>query len=439
MKNQLFSFVAVIAMLSSCSVYEKMPTVSFRGPTLQGVQTQLDLEEIKVHLGLRFLFRNPLKKDITVPEHQFTLKMNGQALPFNLQRKEAFKVPAEGQQLVTYTFTFDLSPNGPLKNLNILGRDNYYEFETKVEVDLKALGIKVPTTLGKLPLKKHELEFSFGDTIRLPLLPVVKPAPQIAKVQFLGSMETFNLEPVKNAMTPMVDILLDATFDSEPIDPFVDMLLNSTVTVLLPTTAPPFFKTQNINLGNHIVDNLLTPINPDAPDLWSDFKSNMQPGEVNVMNHLVNTFLEPINNQSSENWTQFKQKWNQFKNSDLNFEYPGPGVTGLQIEVPFVIHNPNSFPIQAPAVFATAAEGNYEPLGFQAVPATNGAIPGGTDRQMKLFLTLDWSQGNQSILDFIQGKSFQPRLRGRTSIDLGYDLMDLEIDIPINLQSSSGN
>lgn len=438
MKNTLVLF-ATLLVLTNCSVYEKLPTVSFRGPTLQGVQTQLDLEEIKVHLGLRFLFRNPLKKDITVPEHQFTLKINGQDLPFNLQRKDAFKVPAEGQQMVTYTFTFDLSPNGPLKNLNILGRDNYYEFETKVEVDLKALGIKVPTSLGKLPLKKHELEFSFGDTIRLPLLPVVKPAPQIAKVQFLGSMESFNLEPVKNAMTPMVDLMLDATFDSEPLDPFVELLLDSKVTVLLPTTTPPFFKTQELNVAEHIVDNLLSQIDEDAPDLWEDFKGKLQPGEVNVMNHLVNTFLEPVNSQSSENWAQFKQQWDQFKNSDLKFEYPGPGVTGLQIEVPFVIHNPNTFPIQAPAVFATASEGNYQPLGFQAIPTNDGAIPSGADRQMKLYLSLDWSQGSQNILDFIQGKSFQPRLRGRTSIDLGYDLMDLEIDIPINLQTSSGN
>lgn len=438
MNNQLFSLLAILVLLSSCSVYEKMPTVSFRGPTLQGVQTQLDLEEIKVHLGLRFLFRNPLKKNIIIPEHQFTLKMNGQPLPFNLQRKESFTVAAESQELVTYTFTFDLSPNGPLKNFNVLGRDNYYEFETKVEVDLKALGIKVPTTLGKLPLKKHELEFSFGDTIRLPLLPVVKPAPQVASVKFLGSMESFNLEPIKNAMTPMVDILLDATYDSEPLDPFVDLLLNASVDVWSPTATNPFRK-KSVNLGNHIVNTLLAPINSDAPDLWDDFKSKMKPGEINIMDHLIDNFLEPVNNQSAENWTQFKQNWDQFKDSDLNFQYPGPGVTGLQIEIPFVIHNPNTFPIHAPSVFAAASEGNYQPVSFQAIPVSNSGIAGGADQQMKLFLTLDWSQGNQSILDFIQGKSFQPKLRGKTSIDLGYDLMNVEIDIPINLQSSSGN
>lgn len=438
MKTKIL-FLSALLLLASCKVYEKLPTVSFRGPTLQGVQTALDLEDIKVNLGLRFLFRNPLKKDIVIPEHQFTLKIDGRPLPFNVQRKASFTLAAESQKMVVYAFTFDLDPNGPLKDLQVLGKDSYYEFETKVELDLKALGIKIPTALGKLPLKKHELEFSIGDTIRLPLLPEVKPAAQMASVRFLGTMETFNLEPIKDAMAPMVDIFLDATFDSELTDPFVDLLLNSTVDVLLPTASPPFFKNQSINLGDHIVDNLLKPLHPDADDLWDDFKTKMKPGQVNMMDHLVGNFLEPINSQADENWAQFKQKWQQFKNSELNFQYPGPGVTGLQIEVPFVIHNPNSFPIQAPSVFATAAEGNYEPLGFQAIPTTNGTIAGGADQQMKLFLTLDWSNGNQSLLDFMQGQSFQPRLKGRTSIDMGYDLMEVEIDIPLNLQSFSQN
>ena len=86
MKNFLPALFCLL-LLNSCSVYEKIPTVSFRGPTLQGVQTQFDLEEVKVDLGLKFLFKNPLGKDILVPEHQFTMFLNGQQIPGNLQRQ----------------------------------------------------------------------------------------------------------------------------------------------------------------------------------------------------------------------------------------------------------------------------------------------------------------------------------------------------------------
>ena len=50
MRSLIPVFFSLI-LLSSCSVYENIPTVSFRGPTLQGVQTKVDLQEVKVDLG----------------------------------------------------------------------------------------------------------------------------------------------------------------------------------------------------------------------------------------------------------------------------------------------------------------------------------------------------------------------------------------------------
>jgi hypothetical protein len=422
-------------LLCTCSVYEKIPNVQFRGPTLQAVQSNINLKQLKIDLGLRFLFVNPLKKAIVVPDHSFVMKLNGQELPGQLQKKSSFQVPAEGERLETYIYTFDLSPDGILQGLNVLGKDNYYEFIAEVEVDLKDFGIKIPTALGKLPLRKHKLEFEFGDSIRLPLPPIVEVAGAPGRINFLGQMEQFDLEPVKNAMTPMVDLLLDAEFDAGQIDPFVNLLLTAMVDVYAPTALQPF-RTIKVNLGDHMVNTLLAPLFPQAPQQWEDFKEKMNPGVVNVMDHLVNVFLAPINGQAPTHWTQFKLKWEDFKERPLNFQYPGPRVTGLRVEMPYRIFNPNAFPIRSPTLFGAATEGNRQPLSFQAAPSQGAQlIPPNARSDMLVMFTLDWSQAGQGLLGILQGHTFQPRLIGRASVDLGYGVMNFDIDLPVSLQA----
>lgn len=426
--------IVMLWLCNACAVFEKLPNVQFRGPTLEGVQAAADLQQVKIDLGLRFLFTNPYKKPIIVPEHVFVLKLNGQALPGQLQRQQSFEVPAEGARLVNYTYSFDLSPAGVLNSLNVLGKDNLLEFKAEVDIDLKDLGLKIPTALGKIPLRKHKLEFTYSDTIRLPLLPVIEPAGSPGRIRFLGQMEHFDLEPVKNAMTPFVDLLLDARFNSNLTDPFVNLLLLTNVDVPDPTPTQPL-RTKKINLGDHMVQQFLAPVNPQFPLLWQSFKEKMSPGNVNIMDHSIQLFLEPLNTQAPAYWNGFKEQWAQFKAQPLTFQFPGPRVTGLEVEIPFRIYNPNAFSIHSPAIFGAADEGARRPFSFRAAPLQGSqVVPANARRDMRVLFTLDWGQLGQGLTGLMQGHTFQPRLSGRTSIDLGYGLMNLEIDLPLSLQ-----
>jgi len=235
----------------------------------------------------------------------------------------------------------------------------------------------------------------------------------------------------------MVDLLLDTEFDSKLTDPFAELLFSATVPVYSPTWDNPF-RTVNVNLGNHIVNTLLSTVDGQAPQKWEDFKKSMMPGQVNLMDHFIAHFLAPLHGQAPQRWEQFKTNWEDFKERPLQINYPGPRVTGLQIAVPLRIYNPNSFEIQAPIFFGAASAGGHQPLSFLAsAPPGGQVIPAKTHQYIQVRFTLDWAQGGTGLLGLLQPGSplQQTRLLGTTSLDLGYGPMRVELDLPLSLQS----
>ncbi|MEL6670828.1 MAG: hypothetical protein AAFR61_01505 [Bacteroidota bacterium] len=415
----LLASLFFLISLSSCRLAEQLPSVSFRGPVLEGVQTDLEEKALEVRLGLKFLFKNPFNQALPIPEHQFTMKLNGGGFPGNQSQQSAFTVPAKGQKMVTYTFVFDLHPDHELGNLNLLGRDNVYRFETVVNLNLKELGIKLPGALANSPLNQQKLRFDMEDTIRLPLLPVLQASTQPARMQFLGELEEVDLSPIKDGMSPIVNTFLDATYDSRYTDPFVKMLVET--------------KVGNVNVGNYIVNTFL---GAEAMDEWIQFKTMMSPGKVNIMNHLIKSFL---GNQAYQNWLDFKAQWEAFQEAPLRFSYPGVGVTGLRLEIPLKIYNPNFFPIEAPYLMMGARQNQVYPLKMETlVQGSNQPrlIPPRQSVQMKVAMEVDWVAGSQQLLPWLSGATeLMTRLTGQTRMDVGYGPMNLQMDLPLSLRS----
>lgn len=235
---KIFSILSIISVLAlSCAGTKgfKIPTIGFQGITLDSVQPDFDLQSLKLDFGLKFIFRNPYGRALTVPAHQFKLLIDNKELPANIKQKDAFEVPAEGEKIEKYTFELDLSPNGVLQPFNLLGRDVPYKFISVVEISL-------PLKLGK-----KTFEFAHEDQIRLPLLPQVEADFSTpGKLELIGEMAEIDLKLFKDAMAP-----------------FIDMLINLKLNVGFTQVS--------------VIDNLIqtvTPLDPQARTKWDEFKEN---------------------------------------------------------------------------------------------------------------------------------------------------------------------
>ncbi|MEZ4824790.1 MAG: hypothetical protein R3C61_00635 [Bacteroidia bacterium] len=454
----------VTAILYSCSpkilrLQDTIPTVGFRGIDIQNIQPGNQLTDIKLNLGLRFLFRNPFNKNLLIPEHQVTLKLNGKNIPGQIGNHAGFTVPAKGQKLETYTFTLDLNPQGVFKTWNVLGRDNYFEFESLVKLDLSDFagelsqyGIALPKNqitealnlqdaLAK-KLGEHTLEFAFGDTIRLPTLPSVTLSNQPASVKFLGKMDTLNLGMYQDAITPFVDQVLTAQLEKDLIYPFIYELKNLNCPHI-PQPRPC------IDMFSDAVETFINASFTNAGKrnqmngYWNDMKNDLlsPPKEGDPVFETVVSALIP-NSQSNLNLLQ--TQWNTFKNADPLLVFPGAGVTGLKVEIPFRFVNNNQFPVQAPQ-FLTEAQilaGNatYSPAGFEVIPANQNAMVGpGQSREMKVIMTLSWAQGAEGILGLISGQNISPNLKGKTAVDMGYGPLRMEFNLSNMPMQMGGN
>lgn len=235
---KLLSILFILTILAfSCSNMKalKVPTIGFQGITLDSVQPDFNLQSLKLDFGLKFKFKNPYSRALTIPTHQFKLLIDNKELPANIKQKQLFEVPAEGEKIEKYTFQLDLSPDGVLRPFQLLGRDVPYKFISVVEINL-------PLNLGK-----KTFEFAHEDQIRLPLLPQIEADFSTpGKLELIGQMAEIDLKLFKDAMAP-----------------FIDMLINLKLDVGFTQVA--------------VIDNLIqtvTPIDPQARAKWDKFKEN---------------------------------------------------------------------------------------------------------------------------------------------------------------------
>lgn len=430
----LLGCCVLFGLLSGCKSLQELsqlniPTAGFRGATVKGIQSQAS-GGIVVSLGLRFRFTNPYTLPLRIPEHRFGLKINNKPTAGRLSTQPSFAVSPKSDTLVVYDFILDLNSRR-LRQMNVLGRDNRYEFEADVTLDLSDYGISLPGGMGR-----KTFHLSFADSIRLPLLPVVEPATEAAQLRFLGEMETFDLGVFQQAFTPFIDQLLNAKFEQDMLAPFIAQLqaldcpsginqsrpclemFSSAVVAFINTAfaADPPLRSQLLSDWNALQQELL-----NAPE-----------AEEPIIDAVIQTFMPG----SASSLANLKAQWTTFKESPAQIRYPGPGVTGLLVRVPFVLYNPNEFAIEAPAFFADAQmSSSYHPIRFEAGQAGSQqtAIPPKSRRNMQLLLELNWGEGG-GILSLFQGASLTPRLQGSTRVDVGYGPMQIRMDLPLQLK-----
>ncbi|MEZ4773392.1 MAG: hypothetical protein R3D00_09425 [Bacteroidia bacterium] len=446
--------LTALCTLLSCSpkilrLQDTVPTVGFRGIDIQNIQPGSQLTDIKLNLGLRFLFRNPFNKNLTIPEHQVTLKLNGKKIPGQIGNHPAFSVPPKAQKIETYTFTLDLNPEGIFKTWNVLGKDNYFEFESVIKLDLSDFadelanfGVALPQNqitealnlkdVLKEKLGEHTLEFAFGDTIRLPALPSVSLSSRPAKVHFLGKMDTLNLGIYQDAITPFVDQIMTAQLEKDLIYPFISELKQ--------LQCPHFPQPRPcIDMFSDAVANFINVSFPDGGQrnqmngYWNTMKGELlsPPEEGDPVFEQIVSKLIP---NSQTNLNLLKTQWTAFKNAEPLVVFPGAGVTGLKVEIPFRFINHNQFSIEAPSLLTeaqlVAGNATYSPVSFEVAPGNNNPSVGpGQSKEMTVIMTLSWAQGAEGMLGLLTGQNISPNLKGKTAVDLGYGPLRMEFNL----------
>lgn len=452
--HKLLVAIILALILPSCkklqvlSLEETLPTVRFKKATVVAVQPESD--GLVIRLNLWFEYSNPFGKPLPVPEHEFSFGMNNETI--QRSKMPAFKVPARGSTRKAYDFTIDLTGSNAGRFASYMGKDNVYEFKSKFRINLKNVLDELPKYNIVLPesekvpeatkeklqnylnekLGEREFELAHSDTLRIPAFPEIGPAfGQPIRVRFVGQMESLNLQPVKDAIVPMGNLLINSNFSSSMADPFVKKLENTTVTIPAPT-ATQWFRTKDVKLEKYILD-LLDGAGFDMDDEWQDLKSKMIPDDTHphLMDHLVNVYFSKLNPDAANLWANYKNQWQNFVNTPgFEIHYPGPNVTGLQVEIPFEFTNNNEFPITAPGMSSAAILNNGTPVSFSiSVADGQPTIGGNQSKTMKMTMTLSWQAASDGMLSLINGQTLQPNLKGEVQVDMGYGPMKVDIDI----------
>ena len=440
--------------ISSCSrsilsLQDSVPTIGFRGIDLSNQQDFSSLEDITLSVGLKFLYQNPFNSALTIPAHQVEVRLNGDPIPGQLASHPGFTVPANGQILEIYPLELDLSPEGILASLDVLGKDNYLEVESSMDLDLSDLsetfrnnGLILPENelTDKLGLEEklrqklgtYTLSMAFGDTIRLPLLPTAGLSSRAASVSFLGHLDTLNLGAYQEAIVPFVDQLLTAELERDLMYPFI-AAISELDCPAFPQPVPCIDMFSDAVTGFIQTAFAADPVTrANLTSQWASMMAEIQsPPEAG--DPILDQVLSPLLPGVESNLDLLRQEWAAFKSEDAIISYPGSQVTGIRVSIPFLIHNPNEFAIDAPSLFSSAqlVNGNmaYSPAQFSASPQGGSRIPGGTSKDMRITMELSWGQMSAGFQALFSGKTIRPNLTGSTQFDFGYGPVIMGFDL----------
>jgi hypothetical protein len=286
----------------------------------------------------------------------------------------------------------------------------------------------------KARLGQHTLRFSFGDTIRLPLLPSVGLSPRAGQIKFLGAMDTLDLGVFQDAIVPFVDQLLTAELQQDLMYPFIAGLQGldcpsltgpRPCTELFDEAVEGFITASAPLLGQPKVNQL----NGQWNNMYAELLAPPEAGDP-VLDQLVGTLLPGIQPQLDLLQTQ----WANFKAAEPMLAYPGSRVTGLEVTLPFVFKNPNQFAIEAPSLFTqtqlVSGSAAYVPARFEVAPDGRRRVGPQDEVEMTLTMRLAWGEGAAGIYQLMTGQQLQPRLQGGTAVDLGYGPLRLAFDLP---------
>lgn len=389
MKPLLHLIILLALFQTGCNRYlaDYLPTVDYRGVKVKSVEPQINLANQTVSadltLSLTFRYTNPYKRPLRIPEHSFGMYMKnagltqGRELAHLAGAKSSFLVPAEGDTLVNYSLRLDLDPQGQMKDF--LGWDNYYEFRSLVTVDLKEYlpGGALRQALSGVNTSR-QIPIAFGDSIRLPLPPVIKPKLNTAaSMTWVGQMEKLDLSLMRNGMSP-----------------FVNLITDTKVRVYSPTVSNPF-RMVEVNFASHMMS-LLSPVVPSANDQWENFKDN----------------------------------WDDFEDQPV-IQYPGNRVTGIRVTFPFILYNPNHFPIESPELdMAAKLNSSYTPVTMEMEPGGSKVIAPLQNKPMELSWQLNWNN-TFTFQGLFSGQTLpnNPTFSGSMNVDIGYGMIRVPFSV----------
>ncbi len=425
--------------------------------------TQSSLTEFALNINLTYAIRNPYKKDLPVPDHTMGIFIDGENLGL-AEEHIAVTIPANSSKELIYEFNLS---SDLLKSL--MGKNNEITFRSSIELDLTDFTGMLPNyqltvtedfdietsefrplinNLIERKIGKYNFEMEHATHIKIPALPTISASSDPIEITLLGDgIDLINPNAIKEALIPFGDLLINGELDGIK-DPFINAVVNSTVTIPTPTLLE-WDKTVEIKMESQVI-NLLKPVIPSIESKWEDTKSLLY-SEVNIpaTEYFVDNFLNLyVDTSASTNWGIFKDGYNQLKTTVLPNEIPGPQTTGFEIAIPFTFKNNNEFPINIPvfrsSVFITDGRQPFtiyikpksvSELPLEQVPANLATIEAKTAETLYVIFSFNMEDFNQGIYSLFSGTQFEPNLKGIMSYDfgygsmyVGYDLMGMELN-----------
>lgn len=400
MKHQIYFLYCFLLGLTlpGCSTIRGLndivPTAEFHKFKIKGFEPHVRMDPFKIsatlNLGLCFRIKNPYNRELRLPAPDLEFKIRNKTV-MALNRPEdlaTLKIRPKKFLDVYYDYRIELDPETQFGSL--LGKDNPYRFRCTMVFNLKEYirdstvsqiaDIALPrlSGLANRDLSRFKLELVYDDTLRLPLPPVISPdMTQSPRVSFAGEMESFSIKPATDLLQPFVQTFRDGTVSI----PFV--------------------------------------------------------GDVVVINHVIEV-LNLLGLDVSNKWENLLEAWSQLRQQPI-IQYPGPNTTGVQIQIPVIIHNPNEFEIECPqynvGVFSNMENtSGYQPFFFdQKVASGPNMIGPLANKKVWIRSGINWDKGYTipAILSGTTPSPIQPGIKGAFTYDLGYGAMNIPFQFDV--------
>ncbi|KAA3631377.1 MAG: hypothetical protein DWQ02_16465 [Bacteroidetes bacterium] len=438
----------ICLFLTSCKtnvlvLEDVMPTARFQNLEIEF--EQMNFQDFNLHLGLIFEVRNPYDKVLPIPEHEMALTINDDNRPVKL-KKTARNLAANSSDTIRYQFVLD-----PAFLTRIWGKINKLSFSSDIKINLDEfvhflpdfeLGVtenfelesdKLKPIAKKLLQKKvgtQNIHLNHNTFVKVPTPPGISPANEPIRLNWIGEMDNLvAINTIKDGLTPFGDLLINGSLNNLK-NPFIDAMVNSTVTIPTPVWNC-WDCTTEIAMEDQVID-LLSPLDSDIEDKWSSIKSILYKEQsIPLADYLVDNFISTYADvNASSKWQEFKAQWEVFKNADLPAAIPGPDTKGFEIVIPVLFTNNNEFPIDLPLFRSSVFAFNSEPFRMQIKPKgmsevslsniTHIEIGAKQSKTLYTVFTFNMHGFENGIFSLFNGAPMNPNIEGVMSYDIGY-------------------
>ncbi|SEI85219.1 hypothetical protein SAMN05192553_101540 [Cyclobacterium xiamenense] len=433
---------------------DMLPSAKHRDFDVTFSQTSLD--DFSIGFILTYELFNPYKIDLPIPEHVMEILVNDDKIG-KYDEHSTTIIPAKSSKLIHYELTIN---SDQLKNM--MGKNNKISFNTSIEMDLTAFSKVLPNyqlsvsedfdletseltpminNLLQRKIGKFNFSYEHATQIKIPAPPAISKSTDPIEINLLGAgISAINPNAIKNALIPFGDLLVNGELDGLK-DPFIDALVDLTVTIPDPTLLE-WDRTRRIRMETYLL-NLIKPFDSQIVTKWNGTKSLLyQSTSLPVADYFVDNFLNPhVDSQASVKWNQFQQAYNQLKTTVFPTEIPGPQTKGFEIAIPFIFHNKNEFPISIPIFSSSLTLSGDSPFAMYVkpkkmeeivhgeLPANHSEIPAKTKETLYVVFSFNMQAFNQGMYSLFMKNNFEPNLRGMMSYDFGYGPMYIDYDL----------